>query len=148
MITGPAKQIFVNLPVRDLKKSMAFYQALGFSINPQFTDDKGACIVIGNHIFAMLLSEPFFKTFTKKSVADASRAAEVMTAISLDSRQRVDDLADKALQSGGSGNMPPQDHGWMYLRSFQDPDGHICEVVYADESKIPAEPGAKATAKS
>ena len=95
-------------------------------------------MVIGENIFAMLLVEPFFKTFIKKEISDASKTTEVLTAISVESRAQVDEMADKALQLGGSPNKDPQDHGWMYSRSFQDPDGHIWELLYMDESQLPA----------
>jgi len=132
-----AKQIFLNLPVKDLRRSIDFFTALGFTFNPQFTNENATCMVIGENIFAMLLVEKFFKTFIQKELSDASKTTEVLTAISVDSRAKVDELANKALQSGGSPNMEAQDHGWMYSRSFQDPDGHIWEILYMDESQLP-----------
>jgi predicted lactoylglutathione lyase len=137
-----AKQIFVNLPVKDLKRSIDFFTALGFTFNPQFTDDNATCMIIGENIYAMLLVESFFKTFTKKQISEASKATEVLTAISVESWEKVDEIANRALASGGSFNKDPQDHGWMYSRSFQDPDGHIWELLYMDESKIPTSPPA------
>ena len=140
MQTSAAKQIFVNLPVKDLKRSIDFFTALGFTFNPQFTDENAACLVIGENIYAMLLVDRFFRMFTKKEISDASKTTEVLTALSVDSREKVDQIANKALASGGSLNREPQDHGWMYGRSFQDPDGHIWELLYMDESRLPAAP--------
>lgn len=135
-----AKQIFVNLPVKDLKRSVDFFTALGFSFNPQFTDENATCMIIGDNIYAMLLVEKYFKTFIKKDVSDASKTTEVLTALSVESRDKVDEIVNKALASGGSPNLDTQDHGWMYSRSFQDPDGHIWEILFMDESQIPASP--------
>ncbi|MFE7458094.1 VOC family protein [Streptomyces sp. NPDC057554] len=127
-----AQMIFVNLPVKDLEVSKDFFEKLGYSINPQFTDDKAACVVISDTIFAMLLTEPRFKDFTKKDIADASGTTEVILALSADSREKVDELADAALAAGGSPANEPQDLGFMYGRSFQDPDHHIWEVIWMD----------------
>lgn len=132
-------KIFVNLPVKDLKRSMDFFTALGFSFNLQFTDDKAACLVINDgSIYAMLLTEPMFKTFTKKEIADATKTTEVLIALDAESREKVDELVAKAVESGGSVYAEPADHGWMYQHSFADPDGHQWELLYIDESKIPA----------
>jgi predicted lactoylglutathione lyase len=136
------KQIFVNLPVKDLQRSLDFFTGLGFRFNPQFTDDKAACMVINETIYAMLIVESFFKTFTTKKISDASKSTEVLNALSFESRAEVDEMADKALNSGGSPNTETQDHGWMYGRSFQDPDGHIWELLYMDESQL-SQPPAK-----
>ena len=141
MHTAVAKQIFVNLPVKDLKRSVDFFTALGFTFNPQFTDENATCMIIGENIYAMLLVESFFKTFIKKDIANASKTTEVLTALSVESREKVDEIANKALASGGSPNADPQDQGWMYIRSFQDVDGHIWELLYMDESQMPASPG-------
>src|SRR6266487_5721880 len=132
-----ATQIFVNLPVKDLDKSKAFFEKLGFSINPQFTDDKAACLVIGENIFAMLLTEPFFKTFTKKEIADAKKTTEALIAIDAESREKVDDIVKKAVEAGGSVYRDAEDHGWMYGHSFADLDGHQWEILYMDKSAIP-----------
>jgi predicted lactoylglutathione lyase len=134
-----AKQIFVNLPVKDLKKSMSFFKSLGFTFNMQFTDEKAACLVIGENIYAMLLSEPFFKTFTKKEISDATKTTEVLIAIDAESRQEVDDLVKKAVAAGGSIYRDPDDTGWMYSHSFADPDGHQWEVLYMNEAELPEE---------
>jgi len=131
------KQIFVNLPVKDLQKTMQFWKALGFSFNPQFTDDKAASLVLGDNMFAMLLTEPFFKGFIPgREIANAEQTKEVLTAMSLDSRQKVDEIVDKAVASGGKEYRPAEDHGWMYARSFEDPDGHVWEPVYTDLAKL------------
>ncbi|HZG05924.1 MAG TPA: VOC family protein [Streptomyces sp.] len=127
-----SKKIFVNLPVKDLKRSMDFFTALGLSFDPEFTDDKGACMVISDDGYVMLLTEPFFKTFTPKKVADASAGTEAIVTLGLDSREEVDELADKALAVGGSPANEPDDQGFMYGRSFQDPDGHLWEVFHMD----------------
>ncbi len=125
--------IFVNLPVADLTRSMDFFTKLGYSFNPQFTDETAACLVIEeDHIYAMLLTPETFKRFTKKEIADASRSTEAILALAVDSRAAVDVLADKALESGGTASNEPDDQGFMYSRSFQDPDGHLWEVLYMD----------------
>lgn len=126
------QMIFVNLPVKDLETSKNFFGKLGFGFNPQFSDETTACLVISDTIFAMLISEPRFKDFTKKEIADASKTTEVLLALSADSRDRVDELADAALAAGGSPANEAMDMGFMYGRSFQDPDHHIWEVVWMD----------------
>jgi predicted lactoylglutathione lyase len=132
-----ATQIFVNLPVKDLNKSKAFFEKLGYTFNPQFTNDEGACLVISDTIFVMLLVEPFFKTFIKKEIADSRKTTEVILAISAESKQKVDEIVDKALKIGGAKSNDPQDYGWMYSRSFQDPDGHLWEIAYIDPNATP-----------
>ena len=127
-------QIFVNLPVQDLPRSKAFFGGLGFSFDDRFTDDNAACLVIGEGIFAMLLVEPFFRQFTKKEVADATKTTEAIVCLGVESRERVDELADTALATGGHPSNEPMEQGPMYGRSFQDPDGHLWEVVYMDEA--------------
>jgi predicted lactoylglutathione lyase len=112
-----------------------FFGKLGFSFNPQFTDDKAACLVISDNIFAMLLTEPF-KTFTKKDVADASRSTEAIIALDAQSRQQVDEIAKKAVEAGGSMYKEVEDHGWMYGKSFADLYGHQWEILYMDEAAI------------
>lgn len=133
-----ATQIFVNLPVKDLEKSKAFFSALGFEFNKQFTDEKAACLIIGENIYAMLLMEDFFRSFIKKDIADASKFAEVINAFSVDSKEKVNELAEKASAAGAVEYNEPQDYGWMYSRAFQDLDGHLWEVVYSDLSALPA----------
>jgi uncharacterized protein len=132
-----ARQIYVNLPISDMERSKKFFGALGFSFNPQFTNEQGACMVIGEGIHAMLLVESFFRTFTNKPVADATRSTEVLTCLSCESRAEVDELVRKALAAGGTAPMPPQDHGFMYGHGFTDPDGHMWELVYMDASAAP-----------
>lgn len=133
-------QIFVNLPVKDLQKSIAFFTHLGFTFNPQFTDDKATCMIIGENIFAMLLTEPFFKTFIKKDIADAHKTTEVINCLSVESRAKVDELVAKAIEAGGKIPSESQDHGWMYQHGFEDLDGHLWELMYGDESAIPEQP--------
>ena len=134
------KQIFVNLPIKNMERSKAFFGALGFSFNPQFTNDQGACMVIADDIFAMLLTEPFFQTFTKKRIADARETSEVLVCLSCESRAEVDDLVKKALAAGGKAPNAPQDHGFMYGHGFQDLDGHIWELMYMDPNAAPPHP--------
>lgn len=125
------KQIFVNLPVTDLDKSKAFFSALGYTFNPQFSNENGACMIIAeDSIYAMLLTEAFFKTFTNKPIAKAHEVTEVLNCLSCESRQEVDDLVAKALAAGGKVPRPAQDHGFMYAHGFEDLDGHIWELVY------------------
>ncbi|MET4672874.1 VOC family protein [Streptomyces microflavus] len=131
-----AQMIFVNLPVKDLATSKGFFEKLGYGINPQFSDDKTACVVLSDTIFVMLLTEPRFKDFTKKDIADASRTTEVILALSADSREKVDELADAALAAGGFPAGETQDLGFMYGRSFQDPDHHIWEVMWMDPAAV------------
>jgi len=136
-----ATKIFVNLPVKDLEKSKEFFTTIGFTINPQFTDDKAACVVISEDIFAMILREEFFKTFIPRTeIADATKATEVLVALSAESKEGVDELANKAIAAGGSQLREPEDHGFMYSRSFQDLDGHIWEVVWMDMAAVPPAP--------
>lgn len=129
-------KIFVNLPVKDLNKSKAFYTALGFSFNPQFTDDKAACLVISEHNYAMLLTHDFFKTFIKKPMADAAKTTGVLIAISRESREDVDSIVKAALAAGGKEPRETQDYGFMYGRSFEDPDGHIWEPMWMDPAHV------------
>ena len=131
-----SRKIFVNLSVRDLPASMAFFSALGFEFNRQFTDDKAACMVVNDDAFVMLLASPFFKTFTKREICDTNRAVEGLFAMSCSSRGEVDEMVSKAIAAGGSHAEPPQDHGFMYGRSFNDPDGHQWEVIWMDPSVI------------
>lgn len=129
--------IFVNLPVKDLANSTEFYEGLGFKRNPAFSDDNASCIVVSDEIYVMLLVEPFFKTFTKKDIVDATKSTESIVCISVESREDADRLADKALSSGGSFSNEPMEEGPMYGRSFQDPDGHLWELMWMDPSAIP-----------
>jgi predicted lactoylglutathione lyase len=131
-----ATKIFVNLPVKDLARTKEFFGKLGYTFNPQFSDQNAACLVISEDIYAMLISEPFFTRFTKKPIADAARTTEAIVSLSAESRAKVDELVDKALASGATAAREPEDHGWMYGRSFQDPDGHLWEFFYMDPSHI------------
>ena len=134
-----AKQIFVNLPVKDLNKTIEFFTKLGFKFNPQFTDENATCMIIGENIFAMLLVEKFFKSFIKKEICDAKKSTEVLLALHVDSRKEVDEMMTKAIKAGGKEPREPQDHGWMYGRSFEDINDHIWEVFYMDMVKMPKE---------
>ena len=131
-----ATQIFVNLPVKDLKRSMSFYDALGFKNNPQFTDENAACMVVSDTIYVMLLVEPYFTTFSPRPISDATKATEVLIALSCDSRGEVDEMVNTALANGGTRAMDPQDHGFMYAWSFYDIDGHHWEVLWMDPAAV------------
>ena len=130
------KQIFVNLPVKDLKKTIEFFTKIGFTFNPKFTDDNATCMIIGENIYAMLLIEKFFKTFIKKEISDATKNTEVLMALSVESKDVVDQMVQKAIDAGGKEPREPQDDGWMYGRGFEDLDGHLWEIFYMDESKM------------
>ena len=130
------KKIFVNLPVKDLNKSIDFFTKLGFSFNPQFTNENATCMIIEENIFAMLSVEKFFKTFTKKEIVDASISTEVFISLSVDSKEEVDDLVNKALAAGGKTPNEPHDLGFMYSWDFEDLDGHAWDIFYMDPSAI------------
>ncbi|MEX5216042.1 MAG: VOC family protein [Nitrospiraceae bacterium] len=129
-------KIFVNLPVKDLDKSIAFFKAVGFSFNPQFTDTTAACMVMSDVIYAMLLTHDKIKQFTEKQIADAHRTTEVLTALAVESKAKVNELVDKAIKAGGKDAYPPKDYGFMFTRSFEDPDGHIWEVFWMDPARV------------
>ena len=132
------KQIFISLPVSDLPKSKAFYAAVGAVNNPQFSDDTAACMVFSDTIHVMLLTHAKWKSFTTKGMVDAHTASEVSFAITVDDRAAVDALVETAGAHGGAiDTNPPQDHGFMYQRTFQDPDGHVWEPFFMDMSKMP-----------
>ena len=131
-----SRKVFVNLPVHDLAKSKAFFAALGFGFNPQFTDDKAACMVFSEEGFAMLLAKPFFQSFTKKAVADAREHTEVMIALSCTSKEEVNELEKKAIAAGAKPAGNPQDHGFMVSKAFYDLDGHHWELIWMDASHI------------
>jgi predicted lactoylglutathione lyase len=131
-----SRKLFVNLPVRDLKASMDFFAKLGFEFNQQFTDEKAACMIISDEAFAMLLSEPFFKGFTRRELADTTRHTEVLLALSCSSRAEVDEMVRRAIDGGGSHAMDAQDHGFMYGWSFYDLDGHHWEVLWMDPNHV------------
>ena len=134
MSEASQRKIFVNLPVRDLKKSIGFFSRLGFEFNRQFTDEKAACMVVSSEAYVMLLSEPFFRTFTDRELCDTARQIEGLVALSCSSRADVDSMVNTAITSGGSPARAPQDHGFMYGWSFYDPDGHHWEVFWMDPS--------------
>ena len=125
-------KIFVNLPVEDLEKSKAFFAKLGYRFNPQFTDETAACMVITDDIYAMLLTKAKFKEFTKKAIADATQTTEVLTCLSVDSKAKVEEMLDAALEAGATEARDPMDYGLMYGRSFNDLDGHIWEIIWMD----------------
>ena len=133
-----AKMIFINLPVRNLPQAKAFYAALGAVNNPQFTDETAACMVFSEAIHVMLLTHEKWSSFTKKPISDAHKASEVMLALSSESRDAVNAVTDAAGKSGGKADVnPPQDHGFMFGRSFEDLDGHIWELVWMDPNAMP-----------
>jgi predicted lactoylglutathione lyase len=123
-------QIYVNLPCKDLPASKAFFEALGYRFNPQFTNESGACLVLGDKLFAMLLTEDFARGFTSKPLVDAKAATEVLVCLSCDRREEVDALVAKAIAAGGTAPRAAIDHGFMYAHGFEDLDGHIWELVY------------------
>ncbi|RZU02323.1 VOC family protein [Rivibacter subsaxonicus] len=123
------KQIYVNLAVKDLARSMAFFKALGFGFDPQFTNEQAACMIVGENIYVMLLPVPFLQTFTDKPVADAHQSTEVLLCFSCDGRAEVDALVAGAVAAGGRAPRAPQDHGFMYTHSFEDLDGHLWEPM-------------------
>ena len=127
-----SRLIFVNLPVADLGASRAFYEAIGFTNNPIFTDETAACMVLSETIHVMLLTHDKFRQFTPKRIADSRETSEVLICISAESREAVDAMTDQALAAGGSEPRERQDHGFMYGRSFEDPDGHIWEPMWMD----------------
>lgn len=126
------RMLFPNLAVKDLERTKAFYAALGFTFNPQFTDDKAACLVVSDLACVMLLKEQFFQGFTTRQITDTRTHTEAMLAISCDSREEVTQMVETALANGGSAAQPPQDHGFMFGWSFYDPDGHHWEPFWMD----------------
>jgi uncharacterized protein len=127
-------KIFVNLPVKNLKKSIEFFTKLGFTFNPRFTDETATCMIVAEDIFVMLLTEEKFKTFTPKKICDATQSTEVLVCLSSESRTKVDEMVRKAVAAGGTTYNEPQDHGFMYGHGFQDLDGHIWELVFMEPS--------------
>jgi predicted lactoylglutathione lyase len=133
-----SRQIFVNLPIKDMERSKAFFTALGFEFNPQFTNDQGACLVLSkDHNYVMLLVEDFFKTFTGKPIVNAKQSTEVLVCISCSSRAEVDELVVKARAAGAAVPRQPQDYGFMYSHGFEDLDGHIWELAFMDPNAAP-----------
>ncbi len=138
-MTHPSKprQLFVNLAVENLDRTIAFFTALGFGFNPKFTNENATCLVISEHIQVMLLTKPFFAGFTKKPVADARAATETLLAISCESREEVDTMMAKAVAAGAATPMEIKDYGFMYQHGFEDLDGHQWEVFWMDEAAMP-----------
>lgn len=134
-----ARMMFLNLPVKDLNRSKAFFSKLGFEFNPQFTDDTAACMVVSEQAFVMLITEKRFHDFTSKKIADTSTHTEALVAVSAESRAEVDAMYEKAIASGGSKAMPAVDYGFMYYQSFYDPDGHHWEVTWMDPAAVQKE---------
>ena len=133
-------KIFLNLAVKDLNKSIAFFTKLGFSFNEIFTNEKGTCLEIGENINVMLLVEEFYQTFTKKQICDTATTSEVLISISLESREKVNEMIGKVANAGGTEYLEAKDYGWMYQRNFLDVDGHHWEIFYMDENNIPNKP--------
>ncbi len=130
-------QIYVNLPVKNLARSIEFFTRLGYRFNPQFTDENATCMIVGDNIFVMLLVEKFFQTFTAKPICDATKSTEVLVCLSCDSRADVDEQVRKAVAAGATSPRAPQDLGFMYGHGFEDLDGHIWEFSYMDLSAMP-----------
>lgn len=129
-------KIFVNLPVKDLNKSIEFFMRLGYTFNPQFTDETATCMIVSEDIYVMLLTHAKFKAFTPKKICDATKSTEVLVCLSCESRAQVDEMVRKAVAAGGSIYNEPQDHGFMYGHGFQDLDGHLWELIYMEPSAI------------
>ncbi|MBD1851459.1 VOC family protein [Leptolyngbya sp. FACHB-711] len=127
-------QIFVNLPVKNLKQSIEFFTQLGFQFNPEFTDETATCMIVSENIFVMLLTHEKFKTFTPNAICDATQSTEVLVCLSAQSRAKIDEMVRQAVAFGGTTYKEPQDHGFMYGHGFQDLDGHIWELVYMEPS--------------
>ena len=148
MATTSARKIFVNLAVKDLARTKGFFSALGFTFNPKFTDDNAACMILSDDGYVMLLSEPFFKGFTKREICDTSRHTEALLALSCDSKADVDALMKKVIEAGGREAMPAQDHGFMYSNAFYDLDGHHWEIFWMDPKAAEAGPEVYASQQS
>ncbi|MGH9834782.1 MAG: VOC family protein [Blastocatellia bacterium] len=129
-------KIFVNLPVKDLQKSIEFFTRLDYAFNPQFTDETATCMIISEDIYAMLLTHEKFQTFTPKPICDATQSTEVLVCLSCDSRAHVDDLVRKAVAAGGTTYNEPKDYGFMYGHGYQDLDGHIWELIYMEPGAV------------
>ena len=134
-----ATKIFVNFPVKDLRQSMNFFKQLGFSFNPQFTDETAACMKIAEDIYAMLLTHDKFRQFTSKEIADATNTTEVLTCLALESKEKVNEVADKAIAAGGTESREPKDYGFMYQRCIDDLDGHTWELIWMDPAFVQPE---------
>jgi predicted lactoylglutathione lyase len=134
-----SKKIFINLPVSDLEKAKTFYTSIGFTNNPQFTDETAACMVLSEEIYVMLLTHPKFNQFTNKEIANTFKTASVINSLSVESNEAVNKMTDAAVRAGGKEPNEPKDYGFMQQRSFEDLDGHLWEVLYMDMSKFPAQ---------
>ncbi|SIO53393.1 VOC family protein [Chitinophaga niabensis] len=132
-----ATKVFINLPVKDLNRSKLFFEGLGYSFNPQFSDENAACMVISDAIYAMLITEPFFRTFTPKEIVDTQKYTEVLICLDAGSKEEVEGVVSKAKELGAVVYKEPQDHGWMYQHSFADLDGHQWEFIYMDMAQLP-----------
>jgi predicted lactoylglutathione lyase len=126
-------KIFVNLPVKDLNRSIDFFTKLGYAFNPQFTDETATCMIVSDDIYVMLLTHAKFKAFTPRPICDATKSTEVIVCLSCKDRAHVDDLVRKAIAAGGTAHADPKDYGFMYQHGYQDPDGHIWELVHMQE---------------
>ena len=131
------RQMFVNLPIKDMARSQAFFKALGLTFNPRFTNEQGACLEIGENFYAMLLVEPFFQGFTKKPISDAHQSTEVLIALSVDSRAEAEEVVRKAVAAGATTPNEAKDYGFMYQHGFEDLDGHLWELAYMDMAAFP-----------
>lgn len=125
-------QMFINLPIKDLSRSRQFFENMGYAFNPQFSNDQGACLVLGEHSFAMLLTEPFFAGFTTKPIGDAHKTTQALIALTCESRERVDELVKRAVQGGAHTPKPAVDRGFMYQHGFYDLDGHVWELFWME----------------
>ncbi len=133
------EQVFINLPVKNLDKTIDFFTQLGYEFDAQFTNENATCMIVNDAISVMLLVEPFFQTFMKKEVCDTARSAEMILALTVESRAEVDAYMDKVLRAGGKEPREATDHGWMYQRSFEDINGHLWEVFWMDPNGVPEE---------
>lgn len=136
-------KIFINLPVKDLNRTATFFTQLGYSFNPQFSDDRAKCMIISDDIYVMFLVEPFFRSFTGKEIPDNSKTCDYITALTVDSQDAVDEMMRKCLAAGGRDISKPQEVDFMYTRTFEDPDGHHWEIFHMDMSRVPSEPKAQ-----
>jgi predicted lactoylglutathione lyase len=137
------RKIFINLPVRDLNKTSTFFARMGYSFDPQFSDEKAKCMIISDDIYVMLLTEPFFKSFTGKDIPDTSKTSEVILSLNEESREAVDNFMEKCISAGGKDLTKPQEMDFMYTRSFEDPDGHLWEVFWMDMARMRVESNAQ-----
>jgi len=137
LATPMSRQIFVNLPVKDLQKTKTFFSKLGFTFNERFTDENAACMIVSDTIYSMLMTHESWRRFMKTPIVDGRTSNEVLLAIKVESIDEVNRIADLALQHGGEKAREPEDYGFMFVRSIHDPDGHVWEFFYMDESKLP-----------